>query len=247
VSAPAAIVCRCAYARPVPAARVDGIVRELAASGAEAIVVDDLCALAARRDPRLAEWAARPGARLFACQPRAVRSLLRAAGLEPPAGLDAVNLRDGAAPAAEPAAAPPDGWLPWFPAIDRERCTGCRQCLGFCLFGVYEPDAGGGVRVTRPEQCKPNCPACARICPAAAIVFPKCPESPIDGAPIVDEEAIRERARAAREGLPGGDLRAVLAERRRRARPALVDRERLAAGATAAPAPSDAARRGGAP
>jgi hypothetical protein len=60
----------------------------------------------------------------------------------------------------------------WHPVLDYSRCVGCQQCLQFCLFGVYELDGNGGVRATEPDRCKPGCPACARICPRGAIMFP---------------------------------------------------------------------------
>jgi Pyruvate/2-oxoacid:ferredoxin oxidoreductase delta subunit len=78
----------------------------------------------------------------------------------------------------------PGDWIPWFPVIDYDRCKNCRQCLQFCLFGVYGTDEGGLVRVAKPEKCKTNCPACARICPHTAIIFPKFAEGgPISGDP----------------------------------------------------------------
>ena len=75
----------------------------------------------------------------------------------------------------------PGEWIPWFPVLDYDRCQDCRQCLQFCLFGVYAADEGGKVRVAKPENCKTGCPACARICPQAAIIFPKYAEGPISG------------------------------------------------------------------
>jgi NAD-dependent dihydropyrimidine dehydrogenase PreA subunit len=75
----------------------------------------------------------------------------------------------------------PGEWIPWFPVIDYDRCHNCRQCLQFCLFGVYAADEGGKVRVAKPESCKTGCPACARICPQAAIIFPKYAEGSISG------------------------------------------------------------------
>ena len=75
--------------------------------------------------------------------------------------------------AREPAGAAPDDWVAWYPVIDRDRCTGCRQCVEFCLFGTYAVDEDGRVRVASPASCKLNCPACARVCPASAIIFPK--------------------------------------------------------------------------
>ena len=75
---------------------------------------------------------------------------------------------------------PTRAWRIWYPVIDYDRCTGCRQCVSFCLFGVYEV-VEGRVVVAKPRKCKDNCPACARICPVGAIVFPKHPNPPING------------------------------------------------------------------
>jgi Pyruvate/2-oxoacid:ferredoxin oxidoreductase delta subunit len=60
----------------------------------------------------------------------------------------------------------------WYPVLDGSRCVNCQHCLQFCLFGVYELDAEGRVAVHHPDQCKPGCPACSRICPQSAIMFP---------------------------------------------------------------------------
>ncbi|MCY3022693.1 MAG: ferredoxin family protein [Planctomycetota bacterium] len=61
----------------------------------------------------------------------------------------------------------------WYPVVDYDRCTNCMECLDFCLFGVYGVDDKERLRVVSPDQCRPDCPACARVCPAGAIVFPK--------------------------------------------------------------------------
>jgi NAD-dependent dihydropyrimidine dehydrogenase PreA subunit len=60
----------------------------------------------------------------------------------------------------------------WYPIIDQSRCVNCGHCLQFCLFGVYELDGDGRVYVQNPDQCKSGCPACARVCPQSAIMFP---------------------------------------------------------------------------
>jgi NAD-dependent dihydropyrimidine dehydrogenase PreA subunit len=78
---------------------------------------------------------------------------------------------------------------PWFPVIDRNRCRGCKLCFNFCLFGVYSVDDQGNIRVSKPDNCKNNCPACARVCPTRAIIFPKINQSPING-DEVDESKI---------------------------------------------------------
>jgi NAD-dependent dihydropyrimidine dehydrogenase PreA subunit len=60
----------------------------------------------------------------------------------------------------------------WYPVIDYDRCTNCLECLNFCLFGVYGLDEAGAIVAEEPDACRPGCPACARICPAGAIMFP---------------------------------------------------------------------------
>ncbi len=72
----------------------------------------------------------------------------------------------------------------WYPVVDYSRCVNCKQCLQFCLFGVYETSEGGKVSVAKPDHCKPGCPACSRICPRGAIMFPLYEKDPsIAGAP----------------------------------------------------------------
>lgn len=61
----------------------------------------------------------------------------------------------------------------WYPVVDRERCTNCRSCFQFCLFGVYTVDEAGTVHTTNEDSCKTGCPACSRICPSGAISFPR--------------------------------------------------------------------------
>lgn len=72
----------------------------------------------------------------------------------------------------------------WYPLMDESRCANCGCCLQFCLFGVYERDPKGNVRVAHPDRCKPGCPACSRICPQGALIFPLYEKDPaIAGAP----------------------------------------------------------------
>lgn len=61
----------------------------------------------------------------------------------------------------------------WYPVLDYERCVDCKQCLDFCLFGVYALNGDGRVQAVQPDNCKPGCPACARVCPTGAIIFPE--------------------------------------------------------------------------
>lgn len=76
----------------------------------------------------------------------------------------------------------------WYPVLDYARCTGCLECLNFCLFGVYDLSAGQGVTVQQPDACRNGCPACARICPERAIMFPEHDDPAIAGDPTASHE-----------------------------------------------------------
>ncbi len=102
-------------------------------------------------------------------------------------------------------------WDPWFPVIDFERCTNCLQCLSFCLFGVYGVGQDQRVTVRAPENCKTNCPACARVCPETAIIFPKHKAAPINGALVPSVEG--ERVKVDISSLLGGDVYSRLRSR----------------------------------
>ncbi len=61
----------------------------------------------------------------------------------------------------------------WYPVIDYSRCTNCMECIDFCLFGVYGVDRAEMILVEQPDNCRKGCPACSRVCPANAIMFPQ--------------------------------------------------------------------------
>jgi Pyruvate/2-oxoacid:ferredoxin oxidoreductase delta subunit len=111
----------------------------------------------------------------------------------------------------------PGAWKPWFPVIDYDRCTNCMQCLSFCLFGVYGADSGGKIQVQSHDNCKTNCPACSRVCPEAAIMFPKYKAGPINGAAVRDEDLQREKMKVDISALLGGDIYSMLRMRSERA------------------------------
>lgn len=60
----------------------------------------------------------------------------------------------------------------WYPVIDYSRCTNCMECIDFCLFGVYGVDKVDRILVENQDQCRKGCPACSRVCPEHAIIFP---------------------------------------------------------------------------
>jgi NAD-dependent dihydropyrimidine dehydrogenase PreA subunit len=61
----------------------------------------------------------------------------------------------------------------WYPVIDYSRCTNCMECIDFCLFGVYGVDTLDRILVEAQDNCKKGCPACSRVCPENAIIFPQ--------------------------------------------------------------------------
>ena len=73
----------------------------------------------------------------------------------------------------------------WYPVIDYSRCTNCMECIDFCLFGVYGVDRVESILVEQPDNCRKGCPACSRVCPENAIIFPQHKTPAIAGSPEV--------------------------------------------------------------
>lgn len=79
----------------------------------------------------------------------------------------------------------------WYPVIDYSRCTNCLECLNFCLFGVYSVTADGLIYVNQQDECRKGCPACSRVCPEHAIIFPEYKSPAIAGANIGGIDALK--------------------------------------------------------
>lgn len=117
-------------------------------------------------------------------------------------------------------------WPAWFPLIDYSRCTSCGQCADFCLFGVYEKTEDRVV-VVNPEGCKNNCPACARICPQTAIIFPKYEHGgAIAGDVSINEMEEQERQRKDIDAILGSEIYQAL-ERRKLKRQSIIKNSAL--------------------
>lgn len=212
------LICRCAERGWIDLSKLP----EGLAEDGSVVVLPDLCRAAAEKNSVLEEIAASDSAVVYACRPRAVRALFDYAGAPLLDSAKVVDLRretaaDGEAPEEAPA---------WYPVIDYNRCSNCGQCHEFCLFGVYEKDAEERVQVVHPGNCKNNCPACARICPEAAIIFPKSAESPINGAEIDDETALKTQIKLNVDEILGDDVYAAL-EARKQKRRSLLNRKKI--------------------
>lgn len=219
------LFCNCGYSDIIPASVRAEILDELTTQKLDFEAVQDLCGLAAKRDPKLKRWAKADSLTIIACYPRTIKWLFRFAGVE----LDMektqfLNMRTSSAqeilssllsdkaPSSDKQVSQLEEkgqWIPWFPVIDHDLCKNCKQCMNFCLFGVYELSESGQVTVTNPAGCKTNCPACAKLCPYNAIIFPKFPDSPINGDEIDDNS----KANANPNLVDGNDLYELLKKR----------------------------------
>jgi len=231
------LYCCCRYGKVLPEPVKQRVFEVLCASGIDFVAVSDLCGLCARRDPILREIANHSGpTKIAACHPRAVRWLFHAAGARLPENTDSVSILNmrveqpeliiaallDSEPSTDPGACMTndrqeksrfDDWMPWFPVIDYDRCVHCKQCLNFCLFGVYGLSAEERVEVQAPEKCKTNCPACARVCPEIAIMFPKYKSGPISGEQVEQSESRAAADSVDLSSLSTADILALLRRR----------------------------------
>ncbi len=187
------IICRCRdYAR-VDKKNTEQIINALKKRRVNLIELDDLCGTLAC-DPNLIQPHLTATSLTFAaCAPAAVRSLLFYAKLNyPKARFLDITEPNPSLPenltADLPKGTPSHHiipynhkWTPWYPVIDPKKCKNCGQCLNFCLFGVYQSSEDKKVKVERPSACKTNCPACSRVCPENAVIFPKHADPIING------------------------------------------------------------------
>lgn len=197
-------LCGCVSRSFIAKEKVAQVAAILRNGGYEVRVIPDLCELVMEKSPVMTEVASSV---ILACYPRAVRSLLETMSLTPELLLDMRNssvqeITSQLLPDSSPenptteetdAIRQPErftvkkGVDAWYPVVDKERCIACGKCYDFCLFGVYSLE-NKQVKVTQPQNCKNNCPACARVCPSQAIMFPKYEKSPINGGLVSEEQ-----------------------------------------------------------
>jgi NAD-dependent dihydropyrimidine dehydrogenase PreA subunit len=233
------LYCDCAYYDLVEKKKKQEVFSALTSSGMDVVAIPDLCRLAAKERSFLKEISASGNLSVVACYPRAVKALFEFAGVDKKMKLNVLNMRKlSAAEILKKLKVPDSGksrkvvsgknktdknaWIPWFPVIEYGRCVNCKQCLSFCLFGVYELDKKGKVVVAKPENCKTNCPACAKVCPKSAIIFPKYGESPVNGDEVDENAAATKNLKIDYDKVLGDDTYAILHQRRRNAMAGLL-------------------------
>ena len=237
------IFCNCG-AKLISPERLDEIAQYLKQMGIPFVQISDLCGCSVTRKKEIFEIFGPDGEfMIIACYPRAVRLLLENCGvnysterfkhlnfreLENPAIFETINaFLDGYSPKGEFTELQCDTeWPSWFPVIDYSRCTACGQCADFCLFGVYQK-TDKRVIVTNPQGCKNNCPACGRICPQTAIVFPKYDQGgAISGADTIDEIAEQQRQKHDVDTILGSNIYKAL-ELRKAKRQSIIRSEAM--------------------
>ena len=196
----------------------------------DSIQLSDLCGLCAFDKQQVKEiFSFEEHVLVIACHPRAVKRLLGFAGVE--GNFDRytfLNLREASESEIESILKSFNSenssrkeeylserdWPSWYPVVDYSRCSACGQCADFCLFGVYEKNEAG-VKVVNPKGCKNNCPACARICPQTAIIFPKYKlGGAISGSDSIDETAELQRQQQDLKSILGSDIYKALEARK---------------------------------
>ena len=221
------LFCNCCYYDLVDEGKKSKVLGALRDASVAFYAVGDLCGLAAGKDELLKELAANKGLKIIACYERGVRWLFSVAGAELGSDVEIYNLRTSSADevidavingdvvkGGEQGSLEKDGdWAGWFPVIDFDRCVDCKQCLNFCLFGVYQDDDAGRVAVANPANCKRNCPACARVCPEAAIIFAKYDKSPINGDEVLAEHLEEQGMQAKMSDRLQGNVYDMLRQR----------------------------------
>jgi len=237
------VFCNCG-GKNVEAERMQSLDNLVHNTDAEVIAVSDLCGLSVSDKDTLGQiFSPTDEILLLACYPRTINYILQNSDVDP-ANIKyrLLNIRElndeqifheiesfseeHTGEHAYTAVKSDEEWPAWYPIIDEERCTSCGQCANFCLFGVYEIK-DDKVHVVHPHGCKNNCPACARICPQTAIIFPKYQQGgAIGGSDLIDELAEQQRQLQDVSAILGSDIYKAL-EVRKLKRQSMINNEAM--------------------
>ena len=88
------------------------------------------------------------------------------------------------------------------------------EATGANMFFVKD----GKIQVQNQDHCKTDCPACSRVCPEVAIMFPKYRHGPINGDVVSADDIRREAMKVDISALLGGDIYAQLRDRSAKAK-----------------------------
>lgn len=224
------VICACSSRDFITDKQVAELAASLRMAGYDVDIEADLCELALTDADALASLASKTT--IMGCYTRAQRALVATVGCEEPSSL---NIRGRKTEeilrkvGIDPNVQQQNGWQEeydkamaqissfevkvatdaWYPVLDYEKCVNCGKCHDFCLFGVYSIEEGK-VKVTQPQNCKNNCPACARVCPSEAVIFPKYDRSPVNGGTASEEGVIMLNM----DSMYADALRARLEQRR---------------------------------
>jgi ferredoxin len=237
------VFCNCG-GKNIGAERMQGLHNLVHNTDAEVITVSDLCGLSVSEKDSLSQlFSPTDEILLLACYPRTINFILQNSGVEPEnIKYELLNVRElndeeifnkiesfsdeNTGEHTYTEIKSDEEWPAWYPIIDENRCTSCGQCANFCLFGVYEIK-DEKVHVVHPHGCKNNCPACARICPQTAIIFPKYQQGgAIGGSDLIDELAEQQRQVQDISTILGSDIYKAL-EMRKLKRQSMINNEAM--------------------
>ena len=228
-------ICGCEKDGKIQKESVQKLIQNLEDRNIGYTYLEDMCGTILKNPDDLEALYTAKDAIVFGCQPRAMQNLVDNASTNREKGekhyrhveeeenetfVSSIESNNGKALKIKYS----DNWKPWYPVIDYERCNGCRKCLNFCLFSVYSVEDDGTVVVSASANCKDMCPACARVCPQNAIIFPKHAESPIDGGEGNGEDM---ESTNVLEQIQNEDVYSVLSARRKNFQVSLLKKDQL--------------------
>lgn len=226
------IICNCKRGGKINIKSVEKLKEKLYNNNIKYIDVDDLCGTVVAEPEKLRTVFFNKDVTVIGCQERALKSLINYAGIDNKSDISFYHIDNvpeelfssqDTDSCSKGTISYTGDWKPWYPIIDYDRCSNCLQCLNFCLFGVYTTDDEGKVKVNQAQKCKDMCPACSRVCPEEAVIFPKHEDSPIDGGKS-DEKTEKSNIIC---DIRNNDIYAVLENRRKKQKISLLKKDQL--------------------